>query len=64
MIKKRPSSKIKSSTIKGSIGRGEKIKRFSLEMPASLHAKLKIAAVKKDETMAEILLKILEEYLK
>ncbi len=67
MTKMRPLTKarVKSTTEKGSsVGVAERKKRFSLEMPASLHAKLKISAVKRDETMAEILLEMLEEHLK
>jgi hypothetical protein len=39
-------------------------KRFTLDFPVSLHKKLKIAAAKREETMAEIICGILEEQLK
>lgn len=42
----------------------ESRKRFTLDLPASLHKKLKIAAAKREETMAEIICGILEEQLR
>ena len=39
-------------------------KRFTLDLPVSLHKKLKIAAAKREETMAEIICRILEEQLR
>ena len=41
----------------------EKRKRLTIDVPASLHMKLKIAAAKRSETMAEIICNILEEKL-
>jgi predicted HicB family RNase H-like nuclease len=38
-------------------------KRLTIDVPASLHTKLKIAAAKRGETMAEIICNILEEKL-
>ena len=42
----------------------EKIKHFSIDLPASLHAKLKIAAVKADKTMGDFIKDLLMEKLK
>ena len=42
----------------------EKKKRLTIDIPALLHTKLKIAAVKRGETMADIICNILEEQLK
>jgi hypothetical protein len=42
----------------------EKVKHFSMDLPASLHSKLKIAAVKADKTMGDFIRDILVEKLK
>ena len=42
----------------------ENKKRFSFDMPIALHTKLKIAAAKRGQTMAEIICNILEDNLK
>lgn len=41
----------------------EKKKRLTIDIPVNLHTKLKITAVKRGETMAEIICNILEEKL-
>ncbi len=41
----------------------EKKKRLTIDMPVSLHTKLKITAVRRGETMAEIICNVLEEKL-
>ena len=38
-------------------------RRLTFDIPVSLHTKLKITAVKRGETMAEIICNVLEEYL-
>lgn len=42
----------------------ESRKTLTLNIPASLHAKLKIMAVKQDQTMCEIICDLIEEKLK
>jgi hypothetical protein len=42
----------------------EKKKRLTIDIPIALHTKLKITAVKRGETMAEIICNILEKELK
>ncbi len=42
----------------------EKTKHFSIDLPISLHAKLKIAAVKADKTMGDFIRELLVEKLK
>jgi predicted HicB family RNase H-like nuclease len=42
----------------------ESKKRLTIDIPASLHTKLKIAAVKRGKTMAEIICNILNDTLK
>lgn len=39
----------------------EDIKRLTFDMPASLHAKLKIYAVKENKTMGDIIIDLLKE---
>jgi macrodomain Ter protein organizer (MatP/YcbG family) len=41
----------------------ENKKRLTIDIPISLHTRLKIVAVKRGETMAEIICSILEEKL-
>lgn len=41
----------------------ENRKRLTIDIPVSLHTKLKIAAAKRGETMAEIICNTLEEKL-
>jgi len=42
----------------------ERRKRLTFDIPASLHMKLKIASIKREETMADIICKLLEKELK
>ena len=42
----------------------EENKRLTFDLPASLHAKLKIYSVKADKTMGEIIIELLDEKLK
>ena len=42
----------------------ENRKRFTIDIPVSLHTKLKIMAVKRGETMAEIIQTMIEEIVK
>jgi predicted DNA binding CopG/RHH family protein len=42
----------------------EKMKRLTLDIPESLHQKIKFKAVEKGETMANMLRKLLEENYK
>ncbi len=39
-------------------------KRLTIDVPLALHKKLKIASVNRDETMGEIICRLLEENLK
>jgi len=41
----------------------EDIKRLTFDMPASLHAKLKIYAVRENKTMGEVIIDLLKEEL-
>jgi hypothetical protein len=56
--------KAKPETADNWVNTREKKKRLTIDIPASLHTKLKITAVKRGETMAEIICGILEEQLK
>lgn len=56
--------KSKPETADDWVNTREKKKRLTIDIPVSLHKKLKISAVKKEETMAEIICTILEEKLK
>jgi hypothetical protein len=41
----------------------EDIKRLTFDMPASLHAKLKIHAVRENKTMGDVIIELLKEEL-
>jgi predicted DNA binding CopG/RHH family protein len=56
--------KAKPETADSWVDTREKKKRFTIDIPVSLHTKLKITAAKRGETMAEIICNILEEELK
>ncbi|HSW70005.1 MAG TPA: hypothetical protein VLI69_07655 [Gammaproteobacteria bacterium] len=56
-------SAIKKAKVRPEVEIKEKKKRLTFDIPASLHARLKILAVKRDETMGEIVLKMLEDHL-
>jgi hypothetical protein len=56
--------KISPETADNWVDNRENRKRLTIDIPASLHTKLKIMAVKRDETMAEIICNVLEEKLK
>jgi hypothetical protein len=56
--------KSKPETADAWVDTREKKKRLTFDIPASLHTKLKITAVKTGETMGEIICNILEEKLK
>ncbi len=66
MVKKNATKdpKVKSEAVGSKSNPSDKRKRLSFDMPSHLHMKLKIAAVKRDETMGEILCKMIEEHLK
>ena len=55
--------KSKPETADDWVNTREKKKRLTIDIPSSLHTKLKITAAKKEETMAEIICAILEEKL-
>jgi macrodomain Ter protein organizer (MatP/YcbG family) len=55
--------KTKPETADSWVDTREKKKRLTIDIPALLHTKLKIAAAKRGETMAEIICNILEEKL-
>lgn len=46
------------------VDKRENKKRLTIDIPAALHTRLKIMAVKRGETMAEIICNFLEEKLK
>jgi len=50
--------------IRKSRGDSEDKRRLTFDLPVALHTKLKITAAKRNETMAEILIKLLEDNLK
>jgi len=54
----------KAETADSWVDTRESKKRLTIDIPAPLHTKLKITAVKRGETMAEIICNILEENLK
>lgn len=56
--------KAKPETADSWVDTREKKKRLTIDISVSLHTKLKIAAAKRGETMAEIICTILEEKLK
>lgn len=56
--------KAKPETADNWVDTRENKKRLTIDMPANLHMKLKIAAVKRGETMAEMICSILEDNLK
>lgn len=56
--------KAKPETADSWVETREKKKRLTIDIPVPLHTKLKITAVKRGETMAEIICNILEEKLK
>jgi hypothetical protein len=56
--------KTKPETADDWVDTREKRKRLTIDIPASLHMKLKIASAKRGETMAEIICNILQEKLK
>jgi hypothetical protein len=66
MAKKIPIKKKKSKfeTTPSKADTMENKKRFTIDIPTSLHKKLKIASAKRGETMANIIFHILEEELK
>lgn len=55
--------KIKPETADSWVDTREKKKRFTIDIPFSLHKKLKITAAERGETMADIICNILEEKL-
>ncbi len=42
----------------------EKVKRFSIDLPLSLHRRLKMASVREDKTMGDIIKELLDKNLK
>jgi len=56
--------KAKPETADNWVDTRENKKRLTIDMPSSLHMRLKIEAVKRGETMAEMICNILEEKLK
>jgi len=42
----------------------EQVKRFSIDLPLSLHKRLKMASVREDKTMGDIIKELLEKNLK
>lgn len=56
--------KDKPETANGWVDNRENKKNFTISIPVSLHTKLKITAVKRGETMREMICNILEEELK
>lgn len=42
-------------------GENEKIKRLTLDMPVSLHKRLKLKSIEEDTTMAKFVRKLIEE---
>ncbi len=42
----------------------EKVKRFSIDLPLSLHRRLKMASVREDKTMGDIIKALLDKNLK
>ena len=57
------SPKAKPETADNWVDTREKKKRFTIDIPIQLHTKLKIAAAKRGETMAEMMCGFLEEKL-
>ena len=57
------SPKAKPETADSWVDTREKKKRFTIDIPVPLHTKLKIAAAKRGETMAEMTCAFLEEKL-
>lgn len=57
-------NKKSKSGISESLLNSEKKKRLTINIPASLHRKLKVTAAEKEKTMAEIIFNILEEKFK
>ena len=56
--------KAKPETADGWVDTRDKKKRLTIDIPVSLHTKLKITAAKRGETMGEIICNILEDKLK
>ncbi len=51
-------------TLKKSIsGEGEETKRFNVNMPESLHRKLRIKVAKEGTTLSELAIRLFKEYL-
>lgn len=42
----------------------EQVKRFSIDLPLSLHKRLKMASVRQDKTMGDIIKELLDKKLK
>ncbi len=42
----------------------EQVKRFSIDLPLSLHKRLKMASVREDKTMGDIIKELLDKNLK
>ena len=56
--------KVKAETADSWVDTREKKKRLTIDIAVPLHARLKIAAVRRGETMAEIMCNVLEASLK
>lgn len=56
--------KAKPETADNWVDTRENKKRLTIDIPVSLHTRLKITGVKRGETMAEIICNILEKNLK
>lgn len=55
--------KFKPETSDSWVDNREARKRLTIDIPASLHIKLKIASAKRGETMGEIICNILKDHL-
>lgn len=58
---KRPGASSAPTTADDWVATREKHKRFTIDLPTSLHTKLKVIAVKRGQTMVEIITTLVEE---